>query len=105
MTLPTEITSCVLCRDLGATWWHVGGADGLQEAVAARAFGHHAQEEHPGVLRAVKGCSTCQEVLVALSASFAPAGQAIPHQDGSVLHPSQLHFARHILQDMRATTT
>ncbi|GGS93507.1 hypothetical protein [Streptomyces chromofuscus] len=101
MTLPTEITNCVLCRDLADTWWRTGSIDGTEEFVAARAFGLHVQEGHPDVLRPADGCDTCRAVLAILSAPFSPPGETITHPDGSRLHPSQLHFARHVLQDMR----
>lgn len=51
------------------------------------------------VLSPKDGCDACRTPLAILSAPFSAPGESIIRADGMQLHPSQRHFARHVLWD------
>ncbi|GAB2891900.1 hypothetical protein [Streptomyces mayteni] len=115
MALPSEIATCVVCRDLAQVYWSVAPDrtdpdrskesaifDEFHEIEISMEWGLHLQEDHPFVLGPVNGCPNCQKVLQILSAPFSPPGETLRHPDGRRgLHPSQAHFAKHLLQQLR----
>ncbi|GHE14688.1 hypothetical protein [Streptomyces alanosinicus] len=101
MTSVEEVADCAICREFADSWWQCmkdpaqGAVDEERIALAA---GAHLQDDHRAdVLRPREGCDDCRTVQAILSAPFSAPSEVIIRTDGLQLHPSQLHFARHVL--------
>lgn len=98
-----EVSNCAICREFAESWWQCM-ADPSQGSVdehrISMAAGVHLQDDHKEILLGPKdGCDVCLTVLAIVSAPFPAPGELIVRADGIQLHPSQLHFARHVFWD------
>jgi hypothetical protein len=98
-----EVSNCSICQEFAGSWWRCmtdPSQDSVDELRISMAAGIHLQDDHEDiVLRPKEGCEVCRDVLAMVSATFPAPGELIIRADGARLHPSQLHFARHVLWD------
>jgi hypothetical protein len=103
MTADEQLTGCARCRELHGVWavLREGESEHGTAPSTEISFALHVRKAHPQVHPGpVDDCEWCPRVLAALSAPFAPPGETMHWADGTSLHPSDLHFARHALERM-----